>query len=49
MSLLIKEGAPLYSLTWRDKKGETIEVVAPTIEEAKGLLEWLALYVGMKT
>jgi len=49
MSLLIKYDKPLYSLTWNDKKGDCIEVVAPTKDDSKELLEWLAQYTGMKT
>ena len=49
MSLLIKYSKPLFTLTWKDKKGEYIEVTAPNKEDAKELLEWLAQYAGMKT
>ena len=48
MSVLIKESVTMYCLTWRDKKGETIEAAAPTKEEAKELLTWLANFTGMK-
>ena len=48
MSLLIKESQPRYELTWRDKKGEAIEVAAPTEDEAKDLFTWLAQETGMK-
>lgn len=40
---------PRYELSWADKKGDTIEAAAPTKEEVKELLTWLANYTGMKT
>ncbi len=49
MGFSIKEGLPSYKLTWWDKKGQSIEVDAPTKDEAKELLQWLATYTGMKT
>jgi len=46
--LLIKESQPKYELTWRDKKGDTIEVASPTKEESKELFTWLAQETEMK-
>jgi len=45
----IQQPPPTFELAWSDKKGEAIEAAAPTKEEAKELLTWLANFTGMKT
>jgi len=44
----IQPPPPRYDVSWADKKGETIEAAAPTMEEVKELLTWVAIFTGMK-